>query len=129
MGWFSKLDHPLIVRPALALWRSFADLGLHEAKKSRFASLHDCFVRELKPGMRPADPDPLVLASPCDAIVGGRVEGTRVFQAKDSAYTLEELVHDTRLAEMFHTGPTPRCASLRACTTASTRRTTARWSA
>lgn len=106
MGWFSKLEHPLVARPALALWRSFADLRLHEAKKSRFASLHDCFVRELKPGMRPADPDPLVLASPCDAIVGagGRVQGTRVFQAKDSAYTLEELVQDARLAEMFRDG-------------------------
>ncbi len=106
MGWFSKLEHPLIARPALALWRMFADLGLHEAKKARFASLHDCFVRELKPGLRPADPDPLVLASPCDAIVGasGRVEGTRVFQAKDSAYTLEELVHDARLAGMFRDG-------------------------
>ncbi|HEX6156346.1 MAG TPA: phosphatidylserine decarboxylase, partial [Burkholderiales bacterium] len=67
MGWFSKLEHPLVALPALALWRSFADLRLHEAKKSRFASLHDCFVRELKPGMRAADPDPLVLASPCDA--------------------------------------------------------------
>lgn len=106
MGWFSKLEHPLVALPALALWRSFADLRLHEAKKSRFASLHDCFVRELKPGMRPADPDPLVLASPCDAIVGagGRVQGTRVFQAKDSAYTLEELVQDARLAEMFRDG-------------------------
>jgi phosphatidylserine decarboxylase len=106
MGWFSKLEHPLVARPALALWRMVADLGLDEAKKSRFASVHDCFVRELKPGMRPADPDPLVLASPCDAIVGanGRVEGTRVFQAKDSAYTLEELVQDPRLAEAFRDG-------------------------
>ena len=38
MGWFSKLEHPLVVRPALALWRMFADVGLHEAKKSRFAA-------------------------------------------------------------------------------------------
>lgn len=106
MGWFSKLEHPLIARPALALWRMFADLRLHEAKKARFASVHECFVRELKPGLRPAEADPLVLGSPCDAIVGasGRVEGTRVFQAKDSAYTLEELVHDARLAEVFRGG-------------------------
>ena len=106
MGWFSKLEHPFVVRPALAVWRMFADLGLHEAKKSRFASVHDCFVRELKSGLRPAHPDPLVLASPCDAIVGasGRVEGTRVYQAKDSAYTLEELVRDARLAQVFAGG-------------------------
>jgi phosphatidylserine decarboxylase len=106
MGWFSKLEHPWIARPSVFLWQCFADLRLDEAKKSRFSSLHDCFVRELKPGARPADPDPAVLASPCDAIVGasGTIEGTRVFQAKDSAYTLEELVHDAGLAAAFRGG-------------------------
>jgi phosphatidylserine decarboxylase len=99
MGWFSKLEHPLLARASVAVWRRFADLRLEEAKKSCFTSLHDCFVRELKPGARPVDPDPEVLSSPCDGIVGacGRVEGTRVFQAKGFPYTLEELVHDPAL--------------------------------
>ena len=106
MGWFSKLEHPLLARASLAVWRSFADLRLDEARKSRFSSLHDCFVRELKLGARPVDPDPEVLTSPCDAIVGacGRVEGTRAFQAKGFPYTLEELVHDPDLAARFCDG-------------------------
>jgi phosphatidylserine decarboxylase len=106
MGWFSKLEHPLVARTSLALWRTFADLQLDEARKSRFTSLHDCFVRELKRGARPADPDPEVLTSPCDAIVGasGRIEGTRAFQAKGFPYTLEELVHDPDLAAHFRDG-------------------------
>jgi len=94
MGWLSKLEHPLIARPALAAWRTFADLRLDEAKKSRFSSVHDCFTRELKPGLRPLDPDPSVLASPCDAIVGasGPIHGTQVLQIKGAPYTLEELL-------------------------------------
>jgi phosphatidylserine decarboxylase len=106
MGWFSKLEQPFVARASLAVWRRFADLQLHEAKKARFTSLHDCFVRELKTGARPVDPDPEVLASPCDAIVGacGRIEGTRAFQAKGFAYTLEELVHDPELAASFRDG-------------------------
>ena len=55
----------------MAVWQLFADdLRLFEARRSRFSSLHDCFVRELKPGARTIDPDEAVLASPCDAVVG-----------------------------------------------------------
>ena len=106
MGWFSKLEHPLLAGLCITVWKKFADLRLHEAKKDRFASLHECFVRELKPGARPLARDPSVLASPCDAIVGacGRVEGLRVFQAKGFDYTLEELVHDPALAAAFRDG-------------------------
>jgi phosphatidylserine decarboxylase len=95
MGWFSKLPTGPLTRVTIALWRLFApDLDLGEARQQRFRSLHDCFVRELKPGARPIDPDPLVLTSPCDAIVGahGRVCGTEVFQAKGFPYRLEDLL-------------------------------------
>jgi phosphatidylserine decarboxylase len=93
MGWFSGIEHPLVARPALALWRAFADLRLEEAKKPRFTSIHDCFTRELKPGARPFDPDPSIIASPCDGIVGacGAIEDGTLFQAKGLAYSAEEL--------------------------------------
>ena len=48
---------------SIACWRLFSDLDLSEAKKTEFTSLHDCFTRELKPGLRPFDPDPAVVAS------------------------------------------------------------------
>jgi len=106
MGWFSKLEQPLLARISLALWRAFADLRLDEAKKTRFRSLHDCFTRELKDGARPADPDPAILASPCDAIVGacGRIEDGVVLQVKGSPYTLRELLHNQYLSEKFRDG-------------------------
>jgi phosphatidylserine decarboxylase len=103
MGWFSKRTNPVVRDLSLAVWRLFADVNLDEAAKSRFASLHDCFIRELKPGARPIDPDPAVLVSPCDAIVGasGPIDGTRVIQAKGFPYTLEDLLHDPELVELY----------------------------
>lgn len=96
MGWFSRIEQPLVRDLSLAAWRGFADLDIGEAKKDRFTSLHDCFTRELKDGARPADPDPAILASPCDAIVGasGRVEDATLFQAKGFPYLLRDLLVD-----------------------------------
>ena len=106
MGWFSRIEQPLVRDLSIGLWRRIADLDLDEAKKSRFASLHDCFIRELKAGARPIDAGPDVLASPCDAIVGacGPVEGTRVIQAKGFPYTLEDLLGDTATIELLREG-------------------------
>jgi len=106
MGWFSRIEHPLLVRASIAIWRSFADLDLSDAKAERFNSLHDCFIRELKPGARPLDADPRVLISPCDAIVGasGHIQGNEVIQAKGFPYTLEELLRDRKLAKLYRDG-------------------------
>src|SRR6202045_4898940 len=70
MGWWSRIEHPWVCNGSIALWRLFSDLDLSEAKTTQFKSLHDCFTRELKPGVRPFDPDENVVASPSDAIVG-----------------------------------------------------------
>jgi phosphatidylserine decarboxylase len=106
MGWFSRIEQPLVRDASLALWRAFADLDLHEAKKARFTSLHDCFIRELREGARTPDPDPAVLTSPCDAILGayGEVEGTRVWQAKGYPYALDELLGGGSAAEPWRDG-------------------------
>jgi phosphatidylserine decarboxylase len=93
MGWFSKIRNPLVCRLSIATWKLFTDLDLSDAREQRFASLHDCFTRELKPGARTFDADPDVLASPCDAIVGacGSAAGNEVFQAKGFPYRMEDL--------------------------------------
>src|SRR5690606_28019568 len=84
----------------------FSDVDLSEAKKTRFCSMHDCFTRELKEGARPVDPDPAVLVSPCDAIVGagGALADTKLFQIKGLPYRLEDLLGDGRLAEAHANG-------------------------
>jgi phosphatidylserine decarboxylase len=106
MGWFSRIEQPLVRDLSIRAWHLFADLNLAEAKKARFASLHDCFIRELKDGARPIDANPRVLTSPCDAIVGacGPVEGTRVVQAKGFPYTLEDLLGDAATIDLVRDG-------------------------
>ncbi|RUP23968.1 MAG: phosphatidylserine decarboxylase [Curvibacter sp.] len=106
MGWFSQIRQPLVRDASIAVWRLFTELDLSEARKQHFDSLHDCFTRELKPGARPFEPDPEVLASPCDGIVGacGEVAGLQVWQAKGFPYRLEDLFGDPARAEAFRDG-------------------------
>jgi phosphatidylserine decarboxylase len=106
MGWFSQIEHPLVRLLSIATWKRLSDLDLSEARKTRFTSLHDCFIRELKPGARPIDDRPDVMVSPCDGIVmaSGCVAGTELVQAKDMTYTLEDLLVDPQLVETYRDG-------------------------
>ncbi|WP_018259710.1 archaetidylserine decarboxylase [Methylobacterium sp. WSM2598] len=106
IGWFSRIENPLVRDASIAIWRLFSDLDLSEARTTRFRSMHDCFIRELKEGARPIDPDPGLLTSPCDAIVGasGPIEGTRVFQVKGFPYGLADLVPDAATVAQVRDG-------------------------
>ena len=94
LGWFSKLEQPFIRDCSLSIWRLFSELDLSEAKHTHFKSLHDCFTRELKEGVRPLDPDPATLVSPSDGIIGasGKLADGCLLQAKGFPYTLESLL-------------------------------------
>ncbi|MCD6666449.1 MAG: phosphatidylserine decarboxylase, partial [Hydrogenophaga sp.] len=100
MGWYSRIRSPWLTRISIRVWRLFTELDLDEARQQHFESLRDCFIRELKPGARPIDQTPEILASPCDAIVGahGRLQDTLALQAKGMPYRLEELLGDPALA-------------------------------
>jgi len=101
MGWWSQLRHPWIVKGSIAVWRGFTDLDLSESKQQKFSSLHECFTRELRPGLRPIHLDPCVMTSPCDAIIGacGKIHDGLVFQAKGFPYTLESLLSSAELIQ------------------------------
>jgi phosphatidylserine decarboxylase len=94
VGRLSKVRTPWVRDLSIAVWKMFSDLDLSEAKKDHFDSLHDCFVRELKPGARPFAPSPQVVCSPCDAIVGtcGNIENGQLLQIKGMGYTLQDLL-------------------------------------
>jgi phosphatidylserine decarboxylase len=106
MGWFSKIENPLVRDASIACWRMFSDLDLREAKKSEFKSLHDCFTRELKPGLRPPDADPSVVVSPSDGIIGahGAIKDTELFQIKGASYSLLDLLGDPKLVDAHRNG-------------------------
>jgi phosphatidylserine decarboxylase len=48
MGWFSQIEQPFMRDLSIGIWSGFSDLDLSEAKKTRFTSIHDCFIRELR---------------------------------------------------------------------------------
>jgi phosphatidylserine decarboxylase len=106
MGWFSKIENPIVCAASIALWRLFSDLDLSEARRDGFATLHDCFTRELKDGARPVDPDCRTVVSPCDAMVGahGQLAGTELFQIKGFPYQLGDLLGSRELVERHRDG-------------------------
>jgi len=106
MGWYSALRSPVLTRASLAVWRLFSDIDLSDAEPRRYRSLQEVFTRRLVPGARTVDPDPAVLASPSDAIVGacGRVQGGLLLQAKGSTYRLAELLRSEEGAREFEGG-------------------------
>ena len=106
MGWFSKVEQPVVRTASIALWRFFCDVDLTDSPPTRFRSLHEAFTRPLRPGARFVESDPAVIVSPCDAIVGahGRVEDGLAYQIKGFPYALEDLLGDGELAREFAGG-------------------------
>ena len=106
MGWFSQIEQPLVRDISIGLWRFFSNLDLRDARNTQFRSMHDCFIRQLKDGVRPVDRSAEILVSPCDAIVGatGTIAGTDLYQVKGFPYSLEELLCDPNLVEAHRDG-------------------------
>jgi phosphatidylserine decarboxylase len=106
MGWLSRIERPWLAASCIFLWRLFTDLDLGEAEETHFKSLHACFTRRLKDGVRPIDRDPTHVTSPCDALVGacGRVAEGTVLQAKGFPYPLADLLCDEELASNYRVG-------------------------
>lgn len=106
VGWFSKIENPVVAKSSIALWKLFSDVDLADAAETSFPSMHACFVRTLKPGARPVAEDANVIASPCDAIVGahGPIDGNEVHQIKDAPYRLSDLLGDAADAEPYQGG-------------------------
>jgi phosphatidylserine decarboxylase len=106
VGKLSHVEHPLVRDLSIAVWRLFQDVDLSDAARDTFTSLNDCFKRELRPGARPIDPDPSLLVSPCDALVGhsGVIDGEMLVQAKGFPYTLMDLLADKELVDHYRNG-------------------------
>jgi phosphatidylserine decarboxylase len=103
----SRVENPLVMNACMSIWQSLADdLRLDEAVKTQFTSLHDCFIRELKPGARTINHDNRVIVSPCDAVIGeyGPVQALQAIQAKGFPYSLAELFGDEQAALQYAKG-------------------------
>jgi len=106
MGWFSKIENPAVRAVSIASWRFFADVDLSDAATASFRSLHDAFIRALKPGARAADTDPDIIVRPCDAIIGAhrRIDDDRLYQIKGFPYRLGDLIGEGSAVEAVRNG-------------------------
>lgn len=105
-GRASTIENRLVSGPAIAAFRFFCRPDLSEARRTDFASLRDCFVRELAPGRRPLDMGDRTLISPSDGIVvaAGTVAQGQLLQVKGSTYPLAELLRDEARAAALEGG-------------------------
>ena len=106
VGWFSKIENPIVAKSSIAMWKLFSDVDLADAAETRFRSMHACFIRTLKPGARPVAAEANVVASPSDAIVGahGVIEGNVVQQIKGAPYSLSDLLGSSEASQAYDGG-------------------------
>ena len=91
----------LLIRPFIR--KHHIDMDQFEPVK--YKSYNEFFARRIRPGMRPADPDPGHLISPCDSklTVYPIAEDSR-FEIKHTVYTVASLLRDPELARTFTGG-------------------------
>lgn len=87
------------------------DLSLYETAK--YVSFNDFFTRRIRAELRPVDPSPDALVSPCDGWLSVRpIEADSVFPVKQSRYTLSALLGSAEDAALFSGG---LCLVFRLC--------------
>ncbi|MFZ5479743.1 MAG: archaetidylserine decarboxylase [Myxococcota bacterium] len=102
MGSLARTRFPRAIHRAFIRWyckKYGVDLAECDADLDRFAHFTEFFTRPLLPGLRPIDPDPRAVVSPCDGKVYavGDVEDGRIFQSERFKYAASELLGgDTR---------------------------------
>ncbi|MET3504892.1 phosphatidylserine decarboxylase [Halalkalibacter oceani] len=73
---------------------------------SEYTHLHDLFIRTLKPGARPVDPDPKSVISPVDGAIAqaGQLEENTSFSVKGQMYTVAEMLGGQEEAARYRDG-------------------------
>ena len=68
-------------------------IRLEDCVKEDFASFNDFFTRQLRPELRPVDPRPEALISPCDGRLSVfPIDEAAAFNVKGSSYTVSDLL-------------------------------------
>lgn len=119
-GRFNELDLPYALRiPGFKLYSWIFGVNLDEVAEPdlrTYPNLASFFYRQLKPGVRPLDPNPSALLAPSDGRIlqFGMIEKGEVEQVKGMTYSLDallgqgptspvsEIVHPTKLPTHKH---------------------------
>lgn len=73
---------------------------------SEYSHLHDLFIRTLKPGARPIDPDARSVISPVDGAIAqaGQLEKKTCFYVKGQRYNIVEMLGSQEAAARYRDG-------------------------
>ena len=81
------------------------DIDIFDYENKLYYSFNDFFTRRIKPGRRRIDAEKDVIISPSDGKVSAyEITGSNVFVVKNSVYTVESLLRDTKLAKKYAGG-------------------------
>ena len=106
------LDHPAsrILIPGFV---SRNHIRLEEYQDTSYGSFNDFFCRKIRPQLRPVDPDPAHLISPCDGLLRVYpISEDLVLPVKQSGYSISSLLRSKALARKFEGG---YCLVFRLC--------------
>ncbi|HZG78214.1 MAG TPA: archaetidylserine decarboxylase [Paenibacillus sp.] len=95
-------------RRLIPRFAAFYRIAIEEAEHGieKYATLNDFFIRKLKPGARPVDPDERAVVSPVDGLVAetGTIRPDRTFLVKGQSYTVDELLNGSPHAARYMDG-------------------------
>jgi phosphatidylserine decarboxylase len=108
-GWLAARRLPAALRePAVRAFGRAVGVDFSEVAEplSAFDSLQAFFTRSLRHGVRPIDPAPAAVVSPCDGAWGaaGRIERGQLVQVKGRLYDVAALLGDPRAAQRYEGG-------------------------
>ena len=97
IGFLARTPLPGVFNRAVLrffIWKYGVNVDECQGDISDYKSLSDFFLRKLKPGMRPIDPDVSALTSPVDgcAYAFGKIENDRFFQSTNNIASTKSCV-------------------------------------
>lgn len=98
-----KMDAPESAKKVETFVKDF-DIDLSIAKKKKFTSFNDFFIRELKDGVRPIVQDSNAIASPADGKILAYDNTDKDFIVKGYKFNLKEYLRDDKLAKKYEGG-------------------------
>lgn len=100
-------------RPLIAPFVRRNGIDLSDYVTDRFDSFHSFFIRQIRPELRPIDPDPATLIAPCDGyLTAWPIEDGTVLPVKQSCYTIPDLLGSEAAARPYRGG---LCLVFRLC--------------
>ncbi len=108
-GCLSQSEIPWLKNYLIRYFLNRYDVNMNEAiveDPFAYPSYHEFFIRRLKPDLRPIDPSPTSIVSPCDGEISqiGSIEQGSLLQAKGKSFTLKALLGSEEDGKPFEKG-------------------------